>query len=115
MKRYDKGLLFQKKAEEVYKILTTKELRMETNSLFKKVEPHKKFNTEWGIVYGRDLAEFAKEELMAMCPKDVVDICVLRRDDGDMLMDPPIIKLELKKKHFGPTYNHRRRNYPFKN
>ena len=34
---------------------------------------------------------------MVICPKDVVDIYVPRRDDGDRLMGPPIIKLEFKK------------------
>ena len=37
-----------------------------TDSPFKKVKPHK-FNTQWGTVYSKDLAEFAKEEIMAMC------------------------------------------------
>ena len=32
-----------------------------------------------------------------MCPKDVVDICVPRRDDHNRLKGPPIIELELNK------------------
>ena len=30
---------------------------------------------------------------MEMCPKDVVDIHIPRRDDDNRLMGPPIIKL----------------------
>ena len=39
---------------------------------------------------------------MAICPNDVVNIHVPRRDDGDRLMDPPIIKLEFVKDTLDP-------------
>ena len=39
---------------------------------------------------------------MAMCSKDVVNICVLRRDNGDRHMGPPIIELEFKKDTLDP-------------
>ena len=38
-----------------------------------------------------------KEEVMVMCPKDMVDICMPRMHDGDRLLGPPIIKLEFEK------------------
>ena len=39
---------------------------------------------------------------MAMCPEDVVDIRVPRRDDGDKLMGLSIIKLEFDKDTLDP-------------
>ena len=47
-------------------------------------------------MYRRDQAEFTKEEIMEMCPKDVIDIYMPRRDDDNRLLGPPIIKLELE-------------------
>ena len=62
-----------------------------------KLEPNKNFNTQWGTVYSKDLAEFTKEEIMALCTRDVVDIHVPSKDDDNRLMGPPIIKLEFEK------------------
>ena len=39
---------------------------------------------------------------MAMCQKDVVDICVPRKGDGNRLMGSPIIKLEFEKDTLNP-------------
>ena len=39
---------------------------------------------------------------MAMCPKDVVEIPVPRRDDGDRPMELLIIKLEFEKDTLDP-------------
>ena len=58
--------------------------------------------TQLGTVYSRDLAEFTKEEIMAMCPKVVVEIPVPRRDDGDRPMELLIIKLEFEKDTLDP-------------
>ena len=55
-----------------------------------------------GAVYSRDLAEFTKEEIMEMCPKDVMDISMPRRDDENRLMGPPIIELEIEKDILDP-------------
>ena len=68
----------------------------------KKWNPIRSFNTQWGTVYSRDLAEFMKEEIMAICPKDVVNIRVLRRDDSYKILGPPIIKLEFEKDTLDP-------------
>ena len=46
-------------------------------------------------MYSRDLIKFPKEEIMEMCPKDVVDILIPRNDDDNRLMGPPI-KLEFE-------------------
>ena len=56
---YGKGLLVQIKEEEVYEVLTNKEFTYETNSPFEKIEPYKKFNTQWGTLY-RSVLEFTK-------------------------------------------------------
>ena len=48
-------------------------------------------------MYNRDLVEFMKEEILQMCPKDVTDICMPRRDNENRLMRSPIIELELEK------------------
>ena len=48
-------------------------------------------------MYSRDLAEFAKEEIIEMSSKDVVDVRMPRKDDDNRLMEPPIIKLEFEK------------------
>ena len=37
-----------------------------------------------------------------MCPKDVMDIPMPRRDDENRLMGPPIIELEFEKDILGP-------------
>ena len=34
---------------------------------------------------------------MEMCPKNVVNICMIRRDNDNRLIGPPIIELEFKK------------------
>ena len=90
------------KEKEVYKIITNKEFADDEDSCFEKIEPHKKFNTQWGTVYSRDLAEFMKKKIVEMCPKDVVDIQVHRKDDDNRLMGPPIIKLEFRKNILDP-------------
>ena len=69
------------------------------------MEAHEKFNTRWRTVYSRDLAEFTKEEIMAMCSKNVVDIHMPRKNSRDGLMGPPIIELEFEK-YSGTTYNY---------
>ena len=38
-----------------------------------------------------------KEEILEMCPKDITNIRMPRRDDDNMLMGPPIIELEFEK------------------
>ena len=64
VKRYSNELLVQIKEEEVYKIITNKAFIDHEDSPFEKIGPHKKFNTQWGTVYSRDLAEFKNEEIM---------------------------------------------------
>ena len=44
-----------------------------------------------------------------MCSKNLVDICISKRDDDNRLMDPPIIELEFEKRHPWPTYDNWRR------
>ena len=61
IKKYGKRLLVQIKEEEAYKIITNKAFTEDEDSPFKKIEPHKKFNTQWGTIYSRNLAEFTKE------------------------------------------------------
>ena len=61
------------------------------------MQSHKKFKTQWETVYSRDLTEFTKEEIIEMCPKDVVDICIPRKYDENRLMGPSIIELEFEK------------------
>ena len=73
-----------------------------TTAPIEKIEPHKKFNTQWETVYSRDILEFTKEKIMEMCPKDVVDICMPKRDDDNRLMGPPIIKFEFEKNTLCP-------------
>ena len=46
-----------------------------------------------------------------MCLKDVVDICLPRRDNRDRFLGPPIIELELS----GHAYNYRKKKYPTTN
>ena len=37
-----------------------------------------------------------------MCPEDVTDICMPRRDNENRLMGPPIIELEFEKDTLDP-------------
>ena len=46
----------------MYKIDST--FTEDEDSPFKKIEPHKRFNTQWGAIYNRDLVEFRKEEIL---------------------------------------------------
>ena len=55
------------------------------------------FNTQWGTIYSRDLVEFTKEEILEMCPKDVTDIPIPRRDNNNSFMRPLIIELVFEK------------------
>ena len=77
--------------KKAYKIIRNKTFTEDEDSLFKKIE---EINTHWGTVYSRDLAEFTKEEIIEMCPKNVLDNFTSRRDDDNRLMGPPIIELE---------------------
>ena len=58
----------------------------------KKIEPH----TQWGTIYNRDLAEFTKEEILEISPKEVTDIHMPRRKDDNRLMGFPIIEMEFE-------------------
>ena len=64
------------------------------------MDPHKKFTTQWGKIYNRDLEEFTKEEILEMCHKDATDICMPRRDNDNR---PPIIELEFEKDILHPA------------
>ena len=44
-----------------------------------------------------------------------MDICVLKRDDGDRLIGPPIIELVLDKRHSEHLYNQKNRKHSTKN
>ena len=48
----------------MYKILIYRAFIEDKDSPFKKLEPHKKFNTQWGTIYNRDLVEFTIEEIL---------------------------------------------------
>ena len=85
--------------KKAYKIIRNKTFTEDEDSLFKKIE---EINTHWGTVYSRDLAEFTKEEIIEMCPKDVVDICMLDGMTTTGLLSPPIIELELQKHTLDP-------------
>ena len=50
-----------------------------------------------------------------MCPKDVLDIHIPRRDDDNRLMGLPIIELEFKKDILDPYIIIREERYPTKN
>ena len=65
-----------------------------------------------GALYSKNLAEFIKEQIMEMCPKDVVIICVPRRDDDNRIMGPPIIELEFEKNTMEPHINNWWRKHP---
>ena len=69
----------------MYKILIDK--------AFNIIEPHKKFNTQWGTIYNGDLE---------ICPKDVIDIRMPRRYNNNRLIEPPIIGLEFEKDILDP-------------
>ena len=43
------------------------------------------------------MIEFLREEIMALCPRDVVDIGMPRGVNKNRLMGPPIIELEFQK------------------
>ena len=72
----------------MYKIIN-RAFTEDEDSLLKKIEHHKKFNSQWGTIYNRDLVEFTKEDILEMCPKDVTDIRMPRRDDDNRLVKPP--------------------------
>ena len=83
----------------MYKILIDKAFTEDEDSPFKKIE---KFNTQWGTLCNRDLVKFMKEEILEMCPKDVTDILMPRRDSENRHMVPPIIELEFEKDILDP-------------
>ena len=53
-------------------------------------------------IYNSDLAKFTKGEIMAMFPKNVVDIRMPRRDVWDRLIGPTIIKLKFENDALDP-------------
>ena len=55
----------------MYKILIDRAFTEDEDSPFKKIEPHKNFNTQWGTIYNKDLVEFMKEVVLEICPKDI--------------------------------------------
>ena len=42
-----------------------------------------------------------KEEILEMCPKDITDIRMPRRDNKNSIMGPPIIDLEFENDKLG--------------
>ena len=48
---------------------------------------------------------------MEMCPKDVIDIHVSRRNDNSRLMEPLIIELEFDRDTLDPNIVIRRENF----
>ena len=52
--------------------------------------------------------EFMREDIMAMCPNNIVVNRVPKRDDGNRLIGASTIELP------GPTNNYRRRKHPTK-
>ena len=74
----------------MYKILINRAFTEDDASPFKKIELHKKFNTQLSTIYKRDLLDFTKEE---MCSKAVTNICMPSRDNENRLKGPPIIVL----------------------
>ena len=55
-----------------------------------------------GDSYSKDLAEFTKDEIIEMCPKNILDNHTSRRDDDNRLMGPQIIELEFEKDILDP-------------
>ena len=53
------------------------------------------------LVYSINFTEIMKEEIMAMCRRDVMDILVPRWDDDNRLIGSPIIELEFEKDTLG--------------
>ena len=86
----------------MYKILIDGAFTVHENTPFKKIELHKKFNTQWRSIYNRDLVEFTKQEILEICPKDITDISMPKRDIENRLMGLSIIKQEFKKDILDP-------------
>ena len=47
----------------MYKILIDRAFTEGEDNPFKKIESQKKFNTQWGTIYNRDLLEFTKGDI----------------------------------------------------
>ena len=62
-------------------------------------------------MYSRGLAEFVKKEIMEICPKDVVDIRIPRKDDDNKVIGLLIIELKFEKKVMEP-HNIWKRKHP---
>ena len=65
VKKYGKGLLVEIKEEEMYKILINTAFTEDEDSLLKK-QSQKKFNSQQGTIYNRDLVESTNEEILEM-------------------------------------------------
>ena len=71
-KRYGKGMLVEAESEMVSDLLLSEGLTNEDTCPFKRIEAHKKFNTNWWTIRSRDLAEYTKEEVEARSPEWVL-------------------------------------------
>ena len=80
----------------MYKILLDRAFSEGEDSPFKKIEPHKKFNTQLGTIFNTDLVECMREEMLEMYHKNITDICMPWRDDKNRFMGPPINELEFE-------------------
>ena len=82
-KRYGKGMLVEAENEMVSNLLLSEGLTNSDTCPFKRIEAHKKFNTNWWTIRSRDLAEYTKEEVEARSPEWVLQVVMPRRNRGE--------------------------------
>ena len=73
-KGYGKRILVESKSNIVSRTLLSEGLTENETSPFERIEPHKKFNEYWWTIRSRDLSEYTKEEVEAMCPEWVTQV-----------------------------------------
>ena len=72
-KKYNSGILIEAGIDQSYII---KQMTPETieNSPFSIIEPHNKFNTTWCEIFSWELEDHTKEDLLDVCPEEVIDV-----------------------------------------
>ena len=70
-KKYNGGILITAETDQSHIL---KNIKLGEEDPFTTIEPHRSFNTSWGCIYSKDLESYTQEELLAMCPPEVINV-----------------------------------------
>ena len=80
LKRYGRSILIKAGNDTQSRLLEN--FKTSQDNIIASVVPHKSFNNSRGIVYSKELGEFMEEEILNMCPPNVLNIRKFKGTDN---------------------------------